>query len=78
LFTKALGEKVVYRPVSNDQLRASGAPGIDEVANNWLFYAEAHESFVSARDLDLIRKINPQLKPLEEWLTEHKNEIPLG
>jgi uncharacterized protein YbjT (DUF2867 family) len=77
LFTKVLGEQVVYRPMSNDQLRASGMPGIDEMANTWLFYAEAHESFVAARNLDRIREINPQLKPLEEWLTEHRNEIPL-
>jgi uncharacterized protein YbjT (DUF2867 family) len=77
LFTRVLGEKVAYRPMSNDQLRASGAPGIEEVANNWLFYAEAHDSFVNARDLDFLRTINPRLKPLEEWLREHRDEIPL-
>jgi hypothetical protein len=41
------------------------------------FYAEAADSFVGNRDISLIRTINPRLKPLEERLTEHKNEIPL-
>jgi uncharacterized protein YbjT (DUF2867 family) len=77
LFTKVLGEKVSYRPLSHDEVRASGTPGSLEIANMYQFYAEASESFIAARNLDLAREINPQLKPLEEWLTEHKDEIPL-
>jgi uncharacterized protein YbjT (DUF2867 family) len=78
LFTKVLGEKVDYRPLTHDEVRASGTPGALEIANMYQFYADASEYFVGNRDLDLARELNPRLKPLEEWLTEHKNEIPLG
>jgi uncharacterized protein YbjT (DUF2867 family) len=78
LFTKVLGEKVDYRPPTHDEVRASGAPGAVEIANMFQFYADASEYFVGSRNLDLVRELNPRLKPLEEWLTEHKNEIPLG
>jgi uncharacterized protein YbjT (DUF2867 family) len=78
LFTKVLGEKVVYRPLTHDQMRAAGFPGADEIGNMYQFYAEAADSFVGNRDLDLVRTINPRLKSLEEWLTEHRAEIPLG
>ena len=33
-FTSVLGEKVVYRPVTNDEMRASGQPDALELANN--------------------------------------------
>ncbi|GAB3396823.1 NmrA/HSCARG family protein [Amycolatopsis echigonensis] len=78
LFTKVLGEKVDYRPLTHDEVRASDTPGAVEIANMFQFYAEASEYFVGSRNLDLVRELNPRLKPLEEWLTEHKNEIPLG
>jgi uncharacterized protein YbjT (DUF2867 family) len=78
LFTKVLGEKVVYRPLTHDQMRAAGFPGADEVGNMYQFYAEAADSFVGNRDIALIRTINPRLKSLQEWLTEHRDEIPLG
>jgi hypothetical protein len=29
------------------------------------------------RNLDLVRELNPELQPLDTWLTQHKNEIPL-
>lgn len=78
VFTKVLGEPVVYRPLSHDELRATGQPGVLEIANMYQFYAEAAESFVAARDLGLARELNPRLEPFEDWLTEHKDEIPLG
>jgi uncharacterized protein YbjT (DUF2867 family) len=77
LFTKVLGEKVAYRPLGHDEVRASGIPGAVEIANMYQFYADASDSFITARNLDAVREINPALKPLEEWLTEHRAEIPL-
>ena len=32
---------------------------------------------VGLRNLDLVREFNPELQPLDTWLTQHKNEIPL-
>lgn len=77
MFTAALGEKVVYRPMTTDQMRASGQPGAVEVANMFQFYSDASEYFTGVRNLDLVRELNPELQPLDTWLTRHKNEIPL-
>jgi uncharacterized protein YbjT (DUF2867 family) len=75
--TAALGEKVVYRPMTTDQMRASGQPGAVEVANMFQFYSDASEYFTGVRNLDLVRELNPELQTLDSWLTRHKNEIPL-
>jgi len=77
MFTAALGEKVDYRPMTTDQMRASGQPGAVEVANMFQFYADASEYFTGVRNLDLVRELNPELQPLDTWLTQHKNEIPV-
>lgn len=76
--TDALGEKVVYRPQTHDEVRAAGFPGAVEIANMYQFYADASDYFVGARDLDAVRELNPRLRSLESWLDEHKSEIPLG
>lgn len=78
-FARALGEDVEYRPMTHDQLRAAGFPGADEFGNMYQFYAEAAEYFVGVRDIDLVRReLNPDLTSLEDWLTAHKDRIPLG
>ena len=41
------------------------------------FYSDASEYFTGVRNLDLVRELNPELQPLDTWLTQHKNEIPL-
>ncbi|MCW2653510.1 MAG: NmrA/HSCARG family protein [Mycobacterium sp.] len=76
-FTAALGEKVVYRPLTADAMRASDQPGAVEVANNFQFYSDASQYFTAVRNLDLVRELNPELQSLDSWLTEHKSEIPL-
>lgn len=77
-FTAVLGEKVSYRPLTHDQVRASGQPGSLEIANMYQFYADASDYFVGARNLDAVRALNPELRSLDSWLDEHKSEIPLG
>jgi uncharacterized protein YbjT (DUF2867 family) len=76
--TEALGEKVVYQPLSWDQFRALGFPGAIETANMFQFYAEDSERFTGDRDLDLVRSLNPELETFADWLAKHKSEIPLG
>ncbi|HEV7688702.1 MAG TPA: NmrA/HSCARG family protein [Acidimicrobiia bacterium] len=76
-FTVALGEKVVYRPLSHDEIRASGQPGALEVANMYQFYSDASDYFTGVRNPDLVRELNPALQSLDDWLNEHKSEIPL-
>jgi uncharacterized protein YbjT (DUF2867 family) len=75
--TAALGEKVVYRPMTTDAMRASGQPGVIEVANMFQFYSDASDYFTGVRNLDLVRELNPELQTLDTWLIQHKNEMPL-
>ena len=77
-FTAVLGEKVVYRPPTHEEMRASGQPNALEIANMYQFYTDASEYFTGVRDLDLVRELNPDLQPHDSWLDEHKSEIPLG
>jgi uncharacterized protein YbjT (DUF2867 family) len=78
LFTKVLGVKVVYRPITIEQMRAAGFPQAQEVATTYEWRTGAAASFIGNRDISLIRQINPRLKSLEEWLTEHENELLPG
>lgn len=72
-FTEALGEPVAYRPPTNDEFRALGFPGADEVANMFYFYTHFADTFTGARDLDVVRKLHPGLQTFRDWLTDHKD-----
>ncbi|MEU2871989.1 NmrA/HSCARG family protein [Streptomyces olivoreticuli] len=74
-FTELLGEQVTYRPQTYAQARAAGYPSAVEVANMFEFYSEASAYFTGARDLDLVRRLNPSLEPLDGWLARHRAEI---
>jgi len=73
--TEALGEEVVYQPLTWDQYRALGFPAAVEMANMFQFYAEDSERFTGDRDLDLVRELNPELQSFTDWLADHKNEL---
>ena len=75
LFGDVLGEKVSYQPITPGQLRAAGFPGAVEIGNMFQFYADASDSFLTARDVEHARSLNPRLRSLDDWLREHKDEI---
>jgi uncharacterized protein YbjT (DUF2867 family) len=75
-FSESLGETVVYRPMTHDQLRTSGAPLADVLANLFQFFTEADDAFVGNQDLDLIRTLNPRLTSLSDWLAA--NPLPVS
>ncbi|MFE6894416.1 NmrA/HSCARG family protein [Streptomyces sp. NPDC057694] len=72
--TKVLGEEVTYVPLPFEALRGSGGPGAVEMANMFQFYAEVPQ-FVAARDLHLVRSLNPRLQTFEEWAAAHKDGL---
>jgi len=74
----ALGEEVEYRPTSWEEYRAYPFPGAVEISNMFQYYAQDSDRFTSARDLDLARELNPELKSFPEWLEANKAGIPLG
>jgi uncharacterized protein YbjT (DUF2867 family) len=74
-FATVLREPVTYRPPTHDAVRTAGFPFAGEVGNMFQFYTESADSFVGQRDLDVVRTLNPRLRPLEDWLAEHRDEI---
>ena len=76
--TDALGETVVYRPQSWDDYRRLGFPGAVEMGNMFQYYAEDSDRFTRARDLALVRQLNPELQSFRDWLAVHKDELSRG
>ena len=76
--TDVLGEKVVYRPYNWDEYRELGFPRAVEMANMFQYYAEDSARFTKARDLALVRQLNPELQSFRDWLAVHKGEITPG
>ncbi|MEV6442967.1 NmrA/HSCARG family protein [Amycolatopsis sp. NPDC051716] len=74
-FADALGEPVDYRPLTHDQFRSIGLPAGDEFGNMFQFYVEGERAFVGARDLDVVRSLNPRLQTFRSWLTEHVEAV---
>ncbi|MBW0104122.1 NmrA/HSCARG family protein [Pseudonocardia sp. KRD291] len=74
-FADALGEPVDYRPLTPDQFRSLGLPAGDEFGNMFQFYVEGEYDFVGARDLDLVRTLNPRLQTFRSWLAEHVETV---
>jgi uncharacterized protein YbjT (DUF2867 family) len=70
-FGKELGEPVVYRPMSVDDMRALPFPGADDIANMFFYYAEYADAFAGARDPEAVRKLNPRLQNFATWLAAH-------
>jgi uncharacterized protein YbjT (DUF2867 family) len=75
VFSKVLGEEVVYRPMSFDAFRALGFSGADDIANTFQYYYEFEKSFIGARDLDYVRTLNPDLQDFATWLNLNKDKF---
>jgi uncharacterized protein YbjT (DUF2867 family) len=71
--TRAVGEPVVYRPLTADAYRALG---YDEVGNMHQYYDEFADFFIGQRDLDAVRRLHPRLQSFDEWLLLHGDTIP--
>jgi uncharacterized protein YbjT (DUF2867 family) len=74
--SRTLGETVVYRPLSHDAYRALGFPGADELGNMFQYYTEHADYFTGVRDLDEIRRLNPELQTFARWLSRNGDSVP--
>ncbi len=75
--SNALGQEVRYNDVPADVYRSFGFDGADEMGNMYEYKRDFNESYVGARNLDLVRSLNPDLQTFDEWLTENASRIPL-
>ncbi|MEV8391708.1 MULTISPECIES: NmrA/HSCARG family protein [unclassified Streptomyces] len=74
----SIGEPVRFQSVPYDVFRSLGVPAGDEIANMFQYYGDFDQEFTGARDLDLLREINPALKSFDDWLTENAANIQEG
>lgn len=76
--SEALGEEVRYNDVPADVYRGFGFEGADEMGNMYQFKRDFNEAYLSNRDLDEVRVLNPSLQDFKTWLAQNKGRIPLG
>lgn len=74
---EAIGEPVAYFPVPPDMYRSFDFPGAEDMGNMFQFKVEFEEQYVGARDLEVARKLNPELKSYKQWLAEYGSKIPV-
>lgn len=77
LLGEALGEEVRYNGVSPSTYRSFGFPGADDLGNMFQFYHDFNDYFCGKRNLAEVRKLNPELQTFAQWLSKHKDQIPV-
>ena len=77
-FSKALGQEVVYNPVSPEVYRSFGFPGADDLGNMFQFKVDFNEMYCAARPLAFSRSLNPGLQTFAQWVAANKDRIPLS
>ncbi|WP_432747121.1 NmrA/HSCARG family protein [Streptomyces sp. JH002] len=71
----AIGEPVRFQSVPYDVFRTLDIPAGEEIANMFQYYGDFDQEFTGARDLNLLRGINPALKSFDDWLAENAANI---
>ncbi|WP_133916575.1 NmrA/HSCARG family protein [Streptomyces sp. NBC_00582] len=72
---RLLGEEVRYEPYTLDALRALDMPMADTFANLMQFKQAFNAEYVGARDLDVVRVLNPEVETFDQWVSEHKDQL---
>jgi uncharacterized protein YbjT (DUF2867 family) len=78
VLSHALEQKVRYDYVPPEIYRTFGFPGADDLANMFQFKRDFEADFCRARNIDLSRKLNPELQSFSKWLSRNKSNIPIG
>jgi len=75
--SRAFGRPVRYNDVPPDVYRAFGFPGADDMGNMYQFHRDFNEEFLRRRDVELSRRLNPELQDFNTWLAANASKIPL-
>ncbi|WP_275099014.1 NmrA/HSCARG family protein [Sedimenticola hydrogenitrophicus] len=76
-FTTALGQRVNFYDVPFDDYRAMGFPGAEDLGNMFQYQAILGEEFLTSRNPELSRSLNPELLSFDSWLAANGKHIPL-
>lgn len=66
---------IVYNAVDADAYRGFGFPGADELGNMFQVYRDFEDQVLSARSVDLARKLNAGLQSYEQFVTKNRDAI---
>ena len=75
--SRALGRQIKFTNLPPEVYRGLGFPGAEDLGNMFQFKRDFNEYFVGVRDIELARRLDPELQTFEQWLGRHKDEIPL-
>lgn len=70
-----LGQNVTYNPVPSSVYRTFGFPGADDLANMFQYNVDFADYFCSMRNVELSRKLNPELLGYKDWLKLNKKKL---
>ena len=76
-FTKHLGVEVKYNDVPASVYRSFNFPGADDMGNMFQFKADFETEFCGARDINAVKKLNPELLNFDSWLKQNKGAIKI-
>jgi uncharacterized protein YbjT (DUF2867 family) len=75
--SRAIGKEVGYANVPPEVYRGFGFPAADDLGNMFQFKRDFNEYYCGARDMDFSRSLVPDMQTYDQWLTHHKDEIPI-
>ncbi len=75
--TRALGQEIGFNAVSPEVYRGFGFPGADDMGNMFQFKRDFNDYYRRSRDVEFTRSLDPGVQTFEQWLSRHKDEIPL-
>jgi len=75
--SEVLGQEVRYVDVPPDVFRSFGFPGADDMGNMFQFKHDFEEDYVGARDLTVVRSLNPDLQTFEDWARANKDRFQI-
>jgi uncharacterized protein YbjT (DUF2867 family) len=75
--SKAMGKEIAYNDVPADVYRSFGFPGAEDVGNMFQFKRDFDAEYISQRDIEQARILNPDLQNFETWVDRNKEKIPL-
>ncbi len=73
--TNALGEVVVYNPISHSAYRSLGFDGAEDLGNMFQFKHDFNEDFCRPRNVVATRALHPGLMTFDNWLSKYKAHI---
>jgi hypothetical protein len=71
----SLNIDVFYNEVTPDAYRGFGFPGAEDMGNMFQFKRDFNNEFCGNRDIELSKRLNPELQDFDTWLSKYSTQI---